>query len=341
MAWKDNALGIVIDRTMDADFTALKTQGVSFVVIDAGIAYDHNPAFIDQFNKAKAAGLVVLAQYTPISAIDDYTFAAPAAEQIPMLKKLMGTKEIDGLIISMERYWVGWDIEQNHIPVRNATGSAISYTASEFMHTFTKQYAPLSRQVMIRTNDNFVQKYSPDMTAWTDKFGFVLADWRYRTRAADGSYTLYTIFPKTTITAIADLRAVLPPDGSKNPLVPGNVPQLKLWEFSGSVTMPTSLVKGWDGKVKTVKAVLFNGNEAAMKAYLVPVVTPPVDGTPVPHPPTDPVDPPTDPVDPPVDPVDPGTPVDVSKLEALLSRVVVLCEQMATDLHAIRSVFRE
>jgi hypothetical protein len=326
MAWKENALGLVIDRTMDTDFAALKAQGLSFVILDAGVAYDFNPAFNEQYNKAKAAGLPVLVQFTPISAIDDYTFEAPAQEQIPQLKKVLGTKEINGLIISMERYWVGWDLEQNHQPLRICTGTAISYTASEFVNTFTKQYAPLSVQVMVRTNDNFVQKYSTDLAQWTDKFGFVLADWRYRTRAADGSYSLYTIFPKLTVSALTDLRAALPPDGSKNPLVPGNAPQLKLWEFSGSVTLPVSLVKGWDGKSKVAKAVLFNGNEDAMKAYLCPTVV------------TPPVDPPADPGDPPVDP-GAGTPptVDLSAVIEALNKVVANTVSIRDDVAAIRA----
>jgi hypothetical protein len=327
MAWKDNALGIVIDRTMDADFAALKEQGLSFVVIDAGVAYDHNPAFNDQFNKAKAAGLPVLVQYAPISAMDDYTFAAPAAEQIPQLQKLLGTKAINGLILSMERYWVGWDLEQNHIPLRTATGTAISYTASEFMHSFTKQYAPRSVPVLVRTNDNFVQKYSPEMAQWTDQFGFVLADWRYRTRAADGSYSLYTIFPKLTVSALTDLRALLPPDGSKNPLVPGNAPQLKFWEFSGSVTLPVSLVKSWDRKVKTVKAVLFNGNEEAMKTWLGTNVAPP--------PPTDPVDPPAGPVDPPATPVS----IDLAPVVDVLNKIAADIAEIRKDVHEVRLKF--
>lgn len=320
MAWKDNALGIVIDRTMDADYAELKKQGISFIVIDAGVAYDPNPAFNDQLSKAKAAGFPVLVQYTPISAIDDYTFEAPAREQIPMLKKLLGTKEINGLIISMERYWVGWDLEQQHNPVRIATGAAINHTASEFMHTMTKQYAPLGVQVMIRTNDNFVQKYSPDLSAWTDKFGFFLADWRYRTRAADGSYTNYVTYltKPTPVSSVADLRTHLPPDGSKNPLVPGNTPSLKFWEFSGDrFVLP--LVKGWQGQQKTVKCVLFNGDEAACYSYLgykAPTT--------------------------PVDPEEPGTPGDPSDTGSdQLDRIIELLDGIYSDIHAIAGVFQK
>lgn len=322
MAWKDNALGITIDRTMDADYAALKAQGLAFVVIDAGTGFDVNPSFGDQYAKAVSAGLPVIAQYTPISAIDDYTFEAPAREQIPVLRKVLGTRIIQGLIISMERYWVGWDIEQGHIPVRTATSTAISYTASEFMNTFTKQYAPLGVQVMLRSNDNFVQKYALDMAQWTDKFGFVLADWRYRTRDANGAFTVYTLFPKTTISTLANLRAALPPDASKNPPVPGNAPQLKFWEFTGSVTMPLSLVKGWDGKGKSVKAAIFNGNDETMKAYLGVNNEAPAN---------------------PPDPVDPGQPVsvDLAPVVEVLKGIAADVSAIRQDVQDIREVFRD
>lgn len=328
MTWKDNALGIVIDRTMDADFEELKKQGISFVVIDCGTGWDASPAFNDQYDKAKAAGLPVLAQYTPISALDDYTFEAPAREQIPVLKKILGTRAIHGLIISIERYWVGWDIEQQHNPVRIATGTAINYTASEFMHTMTKQYAPLGVQVMIRTNDNFVQKYSPDLSAWTDKFGFFLADWRYRTRAADGSYTNYVTYltKATPVASIAELRTQLPPDGSKNPLVPGNAPSLKFWEFSGDrFVLP--IVKGWQGQQKTLKCVLFNGDEAACYSYL--------GYAPAQPPPDDPSDPGTEPGDPGGN----GDPSDNGSTQ--LDRIIELLEGIHTDINAILGVFQK
>ncbi len=320
MAWKDNALGLVIDRSMDANFAALKEQGVSFVVIDCGTGFDTNPAFNEQFDKAFKAGLPVLVQYTPISALDDYTFEAPAREQIPVLKRILGTKTINALVISMERYWVGWDIETQHNPIRIATGAAINYTASELVHTMTKQYAPLSVQVMIRTNDNFVQKYAPDLSSWTDKFGFFLADWRYRTRAADGSYTHYTFFPGLTVSTIAGLRDALPPDGSKNPLVPGLAPSLKFWEFAGSITLPVSIVKGWDGKAMKVKAVLFNGNVEALNSYLDFDSS-----TPLPEEPRDPVD---------------EEPKDEEPSDTGMERVIELLDEIGEDIEYIASVFR-
>ncbi len=306
MAWKDNALGIVVDSTMDVDYASLKQQGLSFVVIECGLGFDVNPALSDQLSKANAAGLPVIVQYTPYPALDDYTFDALPREQAIALHKWLDGKKFAALVISADRYWTGVDLETNHIPLRIATGTAINTTTSVLVSTFSHDYSNVTGMPMlVRTNDNFVQKYSPDMGGgWTDRFGFFLADWRYRTRAADGSYSLYTIFPALTIKSIADLRATLPPDGSKNPLVPGSSPQLKFWEFTGSVTMPTSLVKGWNGVVKKVKAVLFNGDETALKTYLqVAVVNPPPDDPGTPSDPDTPDDPGT--------PSDPGTPVTV------------------------------
>jgi hypothetical protein len=324
MAWKDNALGIVVDRTMDVDYAMLKSQGISFVIIEAATGWDVSQVFTEQYNKAVAAKLPVIVQYLPISAVDDYTFEAPAREEIEVLKKALGAKAIAGLVISMERYWVGWDVEQAHNPIRSATATAIAYTAKTILETMTAQYQKLGIQVMVRTNDNFVQKYAPDIAQWSDKFGFVLADWRFRTRDANGAFTVYNLAPKVTASSVADIRAALPADTSKNPLVPGNTPQLKFWEFNGTVTMPVSLVKGWDGKVKMVKAVLFNGSEEAMKTYLgiTEVIQP--------------VDPPVDPLDP--QPLPPG---DLSKVMDVLNKISVDVSSMAQDIHSIRAIFRE
>jgi hypothetical protein len=317
MAWKDNALGIVVDRTMDVDFAALKSQGISFVIIEAATGWDVSQVFNEQFDKAVKAGLPAIVQYVPISAVDDYTFEAPAREEIEVLKKALGTKAINGLIISIERYWVGWDIEQQHNPIRSATATAIGYSAKTILETMTHLYQPTGKQVMLRTNDGFVQKYSAEIAQWSDKFGFVLADWRYRTRDAEGAYTLYTFSPNLTINSIADLRAALPPDGCKNPLVPGNAPQLKFWEFNGSVTMPLTLVKGWDGKAKAIKAVLFNGDQASCHSYL---------GF------ANPKDPETKP-DIPNDPSDTGN--------QQFNKIIELLDGIYTDIHAILSIFQK
>lgn len=320
MAWKDNAVGIVVDRTMNVDFAALKAQGLDYVVIDAGVAYDHSPAFNEQYTKAVAAGLPVMVQYTPISAIDDYVYLAPAREQIGQLQKLLGTKKIHGLIISMERWWIGWDQEQLRNPLRPAPSIAIADTAKEFAMTFTKQYAPLGVPVMIRTNDNFVQKYSPEMSAWLDLYPFYLADWRYRLRDAQGAYSVYKYAPAVSVTSLAEIALALPPEDAKNPLVPGHVPQLKFWECNGAVGVPLSLVKGWDNLNKAVKVVLFNGLDEVLKNYLKV----------------------TDAVNPgPIDPVTPPAPLgDLTKVEESLTSIVVLCEHIAADLTAIRSVFK-
>jgi hypothetical protein len=178
--------------------------------------------------------------------------------------------------------------------------------------------------VILRSNDAFVKKYSSEMTVWTDQYPFYLADWRYRIRATDGSYTAYTFAPKLTALSLADVFAAMPPDDCKNPLIPGNTPTLKFWEFNGNIWMPQDLVKGWDGSARSVKAVLYNGTKENLAEFLeIPTPQDPID-------PEEPGD-----IDPPTNPVDQG------KTEEILSRIEVLLGQIAADLHAIRIVFRE
>jgi hypothetical protein len=319
MGWNTNAVGVVIDKTTNADFAALKAAGFSFVVIEAGLGFDGSPALADHIQKAKDAGLPVIAQWTPFPAYDDYTFEALPREEIQYAQKALANKLYHAFSVSIDRYWTGLDVETGHNPIRVATDTAISYVASEFANTFTKMLAPLNRPVLIRTNDNFVQKYSPGMSSWTDKFGFYLADWRYRTRAADGTYSIYTLYPtmRTPIASMAELRAAMPPEGAKNPLVPGNIPQLKFWEYSGDrYVLPW--VKGWDGSEKRVKVVLFNGDEQALQAYLFY-------GTPVP-------------VDPPTTPTTPAS-TDLQRVVNLLAQISVDIAAIRQDVHDIRVKF--
>ncbi len=318
MAWKDNAVGIVVDKTMDVNFSGLREAGFSFVVVEAGLGFDPSPVLPEHLSKADAAGLPVIAQWTPHPAYDDYTFDGIAQEQIIAAKKALANKVYNAFVTSIERWWTGFDVEEGHNPIRKATPTAIDHVASEFSHSFTKLLAPLGCPVLVRSNDNFVQTYSPPMgMGWTDKFGFFLADWRYRTRAADGSWSVYTIFPAHTFTNMAAFRSAMPPDNSKNPLIPGSAPQLKFWEFTGSLTMPTNLVKGWDGAVKKVKAVLFNSDEAACYGYLKYSAAAP----------------------PPDDPDDPGDPSDTGSQQ--LDRIIELLEGIGDDISAILGVFQK
>lgn len=301
MAWKDNAVGVTIDRTMNPDFAALKAKGFQYVVIDCGTGTDASPAFGEQFDKATAAGLPVIAQFQPVASIDDYTFEAPTQEQIPVLKKILGNRAIRGLVISMEHWWIGYDVEEGR-PGRPATNPALSYAGQEFMNTFKKQYELPGVKVMLRTNDGFVQKYSPDMASWSDLFPFFLADWRYRVRDDQGAYTIYKYFSAQVVNVVAEI--FFPPDGSKNPLIPGYAPQLKFWEFNGQVDIG---IKGWDGKPKRVKVSAFNGPWEDLKKFLK------------------------------IEETNPGTP---NPTPSDTGRITVLLEQIAADIAYIAGFFR-
>lgn len=295
MGWNTNALGIVINSTHNADFKTLKSQGLSFVVIEAGTGFSPNPALADQISKAKSANLAVLVQYSPYPAMDDYTYDGIWQEEVVFLKKLLGFKVIDGLIVSIDRYWTGTDVEDGR-SVRTASSNAISNVATNIVSTMKKYYdtAYLNKQmtkipqILVRTNDNFVKNYSPDVANWSDHWGFDLADWRYRTRNAIGEWVIsysYLSVP-TPVADLAALRAACPPDNAKNPLVPGMTPQLKLWEFSGDrFILPT--VKGWDGSTKRIGVVLFNGGEDACYSYFS-FIPAPVNPQPEPEPQPDP-----------------------------------------------------
>lgn len=276
--WKDNALGVVVDGTMDASFAQLKAEGASFVTIEAGVGFTPNPALAEQIAKARSAGLAVILQYTPFPAMEDYTQQGIADAQVVFLRNQIAGKVFHGLVISIERYWTGEGTEESGKP--KATDMNISTVASTLMNTFAHELGSKAIPVMIRTNDNFVQSYCKSLgSGWTDKFGFFLADWRYRTRAADGTWSVYTPYlpTPTPVASLAALRAACPPDNAKNPLVPGNSPQLKFWEFSGD-RFELPYIKGWDGKPKTVKTVIFNGDQAACFTWLnVQGTTPPPD----------------------------------------------------------------
>lgn len=298
MGWQTNALGIVVDQRTDADYAALKAQGVSFVVVDLGTGFTANTNYKEQLEKAKAAGLAVLFQYSPFPALDDYTFDALPREQAAQVLKWLAGLNFSGFIVSIDRYWTGLDVETGHA-IRQATDAAISNTSKVIAETvkaaLDKQSAASGTPaipVLVRTKDEFVQKYAPSIatTAWTDKFGFDLCDHRVRVKAADGTWSIYVEYKEERAPEadIAALRADMPSDKTKNPLIPGNAPQLKLWEVSTNrFVLPPALVKGWDGSEKRVGVVLFNGDEAAIKAYLPrgtgPVTPPqPPDPKPVP-----------------------------------------------------------
>ncbi len=327
MSWNTNAVGVVVDKTMNADFAALKAAGFSFVVIEAGLGFDvgdvpaANPALADQIQKAADAGLPVLAQWTPFPAYDDYTFEQMGPAQIPYAQKALANKLYHAFVVSIERYWTGLDLETGH-EIRVATPGAIDRVAQDFANTFTKLLAPAGKPVLIRSNDGFVSKYDPGLSGWSDKFGFYLADWRYRTRAADGSYSVYTSYKaeRTSVTTAAQLRAEMPPDGAKNPLVPGNTPQLKFWEYSGNRYVLPYIV-GWDNSEKRVKTVLFNGDEAALKAYLNYGVTPAPDPQPQPNPTPAPVS------------------VDLQPVLDILGQIAGDISSIKEDVHSIRSKF--
>jgi hypothetical protein len=118
----------------------------------------------------------------------------------------------------------------------------------------------------------------------------------------------------------------MPPDGSKNPLIPGNAPQLKFWEYSGNrYVLPW--IKGWDNSEKRVKVLLFNGDEAACYSYLgfSAAQPPPVD--------------PGDPGNEPGDPGGTGNPSDTGSQQ--LERIIELLDAIQKDISSILRVFQK
>jgi GH25 family lysozyme M1 (1,4-beta-N-acetylmuramidase) len=267
--WQDNPLGVVVDGTMNVDFAALKAAGYSFVVIEIGAGFQVNPALAEQCDKAHKAGLPALFQYTPDPAVVNYTTLGLHQAQMELVHKAIASKKFYGFVVSVERNKTG----ESGVP---ATDMNINDIAKMLCETMTNEFEPRSIPVFVRTNDNFVQSYCKPLANWSDKFGFFLADWRYRTRDTNGEWKQYTSYPAvaTPVANIAALRAACPPDNSKNPPVPGSTPQMKFWEFSGNRFMLPE-VKGWDGSQKRVKVVLFHGDENGLRTLLGVTVTPP------------------------------------------------------------------
>jgi hypothetical protein len=269
MSWRDNPVGIVVDGSMAVDFAAAAKWGVSFAIVYCGLGYDQkNERWPAQVHQAYDTGIPIVAKYTPLPAIDDYTQPAVPQVQIPWLKKLITNKKFYGLIIDVTRYWTGFDIETGH-PVRTATGSNINYVASEFVNTMAKELGPKNIQILVGSNDNFVQTYAPEMAAWLDKWGFDLVDNRYRLQAADGSWTRYITYGDTPVlkNTLEELRLSLPPIEAKNPLVPGDAPQLRFWECSGK-RFALPFVKDLKGASKAVTIALWNGTVDSLHSWL-------------------------------------------------------------------------
>lgn len=323
MVWKDNAFGICINRTMNVDFAKLKLEGASFVIIEMGEGFNPNPVLADQCNKAKEAGLLILLKYIPDPAYPDYTFSGLPLEQIAYIKKWITGKSFNGVVVSIERNLTA-------LSGVKAGDLAISYTSETVVRTLTKYFNDIATRdgttpipVFVRTNDSFVKQYSPSVSNWTDQFGFDLVDWRYRTRALDGSWNIYNYFKSGITNTINDILALFPTVEIKNPLIPGNTPQLKFWEYSNLYSLPYIL--GWDSSIKKIETVLFNGTVDALYTLFnfSSVVVPPDD-------------PPIDPPD------DPGTGVGTVDLtEVLTNQHTILANQVVImqGINDIKSIF--
>ncbi len=281
MAWRDKPVGFVVDGYIDVNETmlkALKEEGVRFIVSFATTSpWDVDAGFADVCRHAATVGLPVYSLHTTFPALDNYTQEDCPEAHYAVIQKALQFKKIAGAIVNAERYTVDLDLEryakgERTAPPRTATPSNIYATNKTIYDFLSNLVDDKGAKVLVRTNDNFVSTYSKQyMGNWMPNVEMYLADWRYRVRADDGSWTKYVLTvpvatgqPPVIVENIDALRQLMPPDDSKNPLYPGK--SMIFWEWSG-MRYAHPLIKDRNGKPKAVNWVLFNGTEDELMAF--------------------------------------------------------------------------